>query len=54
MTMFRWIAVALGATAPFLVTAALLLVLWRVLRARRTARTAPAAPKPEPETTPAP
>ncbi|WP_405506574.1 DUF4349 domain-containing protein [Streptomyces cyaneofuscatus] len=54
VTMFRWIAVALGATAPFLVTAALLLVLWRVLRARRTARTAPAAPKPEPETTPAP
>ncbi|WP_406250480.1 DUF4349 domain-containing protein [Streptomyces cyaneofuscatus] len=54
VTMFRWIAVAIGASAPFLVTAALLLVLWRVLRARRTARTAPAAPKPEPETTPAP
>ncbi|MFD3972839.1 DUF4349 domain-containing protein [Streptomyces cyaneofuscatus] len=58
VTMFRWIAVAIGASAPFLATAALLLVLWRVLRARRTARTAPAAPKPEsepkPETTPAP
>ncbi|MFE4379894.1 DUF4349 domain-containing protein [Streptomyces cyaneofuscatus] len=54
VTMFRWIAVAIGASAPFLVTAALLLVLWRVLRARRTARTTPAAPKPEPETTPAP
>ncbi|MFE3720119.1 DUF4349 domain-containing protein [Streptomyces cyaneofuscatus] len=58
VTMFRWIAVAIGASAPFLVTAALLLVLWRVLRARRTDRTAPApapaAPKPEPETTPAP
>ncbi|MGW7228472.1 DUF4349 domain-containing protein [Streptomyces cyaneofuscatus] len=58
VTMFRWIAVAIGASAPFLVTAALLLVLWRVLRARRTARTAPApaAPKPEQEqeTTPAP
>ncbi|MYX17314.1 DUF4349 domain-containing protein [Streptomyces sp. SID8374] len=54
VTMFRWIAVAIGASAPFLVTAALLLVLWRVLRARRTARTAPPAPKPEPETAPAP
>ncbi|MFD3754351.1 DUF4349 domain-containing protein [Streptomyces cyaneofuscatus] len=54
VTMFRWIAVAIGASAPFLVTAALLLVLWRVLRARRTARTALAAPKPEQETTPAP
>ncbi|MFI7235798.1 DUF4349 domain-containing protein [Streptomyces cyaneofuscatus] len=54
VTMFRWIAVAIGASAPFLVTAALLLVLWRVLRARRTSRTAPAAPKQEPETTPAP
>ncbi|MFD3410254.1 DUF4349 domain-containing protein [Streptomyces cyaneofuscatus] len=54
VTMFRWIAVAIGASAPFLVTAALLLVLWRVLRARRTARTAPAAAKPEPETTPVP
>ncbi|MEU3209255.1 DUF4349 domain-containing protein [Streptomyces cyaneofuscatus] len=58
VTMVRWIAVAIGASAPFLVTAALLLMLWRVLRARRTARTAPtpapAAPKPEQETTPAP
>ncbi|MZF58512.1 DUF4349 domain-containing protein [Streptomyces sp. SID5594] len=56
VTMFRWIAVAIGASAPFLVTAALLLVLWRVLRARRTARTAPApaVPKPEQEATPAP
>ncbi|OKJ17695.1 hypothetical protein AMK21_25725 [Streptomyces sp. CB00316] len=53
VTMFRWIAVAIGASAPFLVTAALLLVLWRVLRARRRARTGPPAPKPEPETTPA-
>ncbi|MEU0162149.1 DUF4349 domain-containing protein [Streptomyces sp. NPDC006261] len=54
VTMFRWIAVAIGASAPFLVTAALLLALWRVLRARRTARTAVAAPKPEPEAAPAP
>ncbi|MFD3739547.1 DUF4349 domain-containing protein [Streptomyces sp. NPDC058629] len=44
VTMFRWIAVAIGASAPFLVTAALLLVLWRVLRARRRARTGPPAP----------
>lgn len=54
VTMFRWIAVAIGASAPFLVTAALLLVVWRVLRARRTGRTVPEAAKPEPETTPAP
>ncbi|MET9928502.1 MULTISPECIES: DUF4349 domain-containing protein [unclassified Streptomyces] len=54
VTMFRWIAVAIGASAPFLVTAALLLLVWRVLRARRTGRTVPEAAKPEPETTPAP
>ncbi|WP_432150678.1 DUF4349 domain-containing protein [Streptomyces sp. bgisy029] len=54
VTMFRWIAVALGASAPFLVTAALLLVVWRVLRARRTGRGVPEAPKPEPEAAPAP
>lgn len=54
VTMFRWIAVAIGAAAPFLATAALVLVVWRVLRARRAARTAVAAPRPEPESTPAP
>ncbi|WP_433405012.1 DUF4349 domain-containing protein [Streptomyces sp. CA-146814] len=54
VTMFRWIAVALGASAPFLMTAALLLVAWRVLRARRTGRGVPEAPKPEPEATPSP
>ncbi|MFJ9639274.1 DUF4349 domain-containing protein [Streptomyces sp. NPDC101178] len=54
VTMFRWIAVALGASAPFLVTAALLLVVSRVLRARRTGRGVPEAPKPEPEAAPAP
>ncbi|MFJ7058162.1 DUF4349 domain-containing protein [Streptomyces microflavus] len=54
VTMFRWIAVAIGATAPFLATAALVLVVWRVLRARRAARTAVAAPRPEAEGTPAP
>ncbi|MFJ1588896.1 DUF4349 domain-containing protein [Kitasatospora albolonga] len=41
VTTLRWIAVAIGASAPFLATAALLLVVWRVLRARRAARTAP-------------
>lgn len=54
VTMFRWIAVAIGAAAPFLATAALVLVVWRALRARRAARTAVAAPRPEPESTPAP
>ncbi|MGW3931954.1 DUF4349 domain-containing protein [Streptomyces microflavus] len=54
VTMFRWIAVAIGAAAPFLATAALVLVVWRVLRARRAARTAVAAPRPESESTPAP
>ncbi|MFD8727332.1 DUF4349 domain-containing protein [Streptomyces sp. NPDC059611] len=54
VTMFRWIAVAIGASAPFLVAAALLVMVWRVLRARRTARTAAPAPKPEPETAPTP
>ncbi|WP_411081164.1 DUF4349 domain-containing protein [Streptomyces sp. cmx-18-6] len=55
VTVFRWLAMAIGASAPFLATAALLVVLWRVLRARRTARNAPAAvrPKPEAEGTPA-
>ncbi|MFJ4971399.1 DUF4349 domain-containing protein [Streptomyces sp. NPDC088755] len=54
VAMFRWIAVAIGAAAPFLVTAALLLTGGRVLRARRAARRAPAAPRPEAEGTPAP
>ncbi|MFD8106547.1 DUF4349 domain-containing protein [Streptomyces microflavus] len=54
VTMFQWIAVAIGAAAPFLATAALVLLVWRVSRARRAARTAVAAPRPEPESTPAP
>ncbi|MGW4219369.1 DUF4349 domain-containing protein [Streptomyces bacillaris] len=49
VTMFRWIAAALGASAPFLVTAALALVVWRTVRARRSARTAAEAPRPEAE-----
>ncbi|MFS8197334.1 DUF4349 domain-containing protein [Streptomyces sp. CWNU-52B] len=42
VTMFRWIALALGAVLPFLVGAALLLFLWvRVLRGRMPVRTQP-------------
>ncbi len=51
VTMLRWITVAFGAAFPFLLTAALAVVAWRVLRKRRAARrtapvvTAPAAGK---------
>lgn len=34
VTMLRWIAVAIGATAPFLAAAAVLVLLWRLLRGR--------------------
>ncbi|MDQ0948951.1 hypothetical protein QFZ24_002874 [Streptomyces phaeochromogenes] len=45
VTMFRWIALALGAVLPFLVGAALLLFLWvRFLRGRTPARPVAAAP----------
>ncbi|MGI3201451.1 DUF4349 domain-containing protein [Streptomyces sp. GLT-R25] len=45
VTMFRWIALALGAVLPFLVGAALLLFLWvRFLRGRTPARPVTAAP----------
>ncbi|WP_103536155.1 DUF4349 domain-containing protein [Streptomyces sp. SM11] len=54
VTMLRWIAVAFGATFPFLLTGALALLVWRVLRARRAARRVPAAARPEGEGTPAP
>ncbi|MEU5285560.1 DUF4349 domain-containing protein [Streptomyces sp. NPDC020755] len=54
VTVLRWIAVAFGAAFPFLVTGALALLVWRVLRARRAARRAPAAPRPEAEGAPAP
>ncbi len=40
VTMLRWIAVAFGAAFPFLLTAALAVVVWRVLRKRRAARRA--------------
>lgn len=51
VTILRWIAVAFGAAFPFLLTAALAVVAWRVLRKRGAARrtppvvTAPAAGK---------
>lgn len=54
VTMLRWIAVAFGATFPFLLTGALALLVWRVLQARRAARGAPAAPRAETDGTPAP
>ncbi|WP_030709851.1 DUF4349 domain-containing protein [Streptomyces griseus] len=38
VTMLRWIAVAFGAAFPFLLTAALAVVVWRVLRKRKAAR----------------
>ncbi|MFC8228636.1 DUF4349 domain-containing protein [Streptomyces sp. NPDC057287] len=38
VTMLRWIAVAIGATAPFLATAAALVLLWRLLRGRLPGR----------------
>ncbi|MFJ8751708.1 DUF4349 domain-containing protein [Streptomyces sp. NPDC102441] len=34
VTMLRWIAVAIGATAPFLAAAGVLALLWRLLRGR--------------------
>ncbi|MFJ4841688.1 DUF4349 domain-containing protein [Streptomyces sp. NPDC088746] len=56
VTMLRWIAVAIGATAPFLAAAAVLVLLWRLLRGclpRR--RTTPREPSPEtPQAPPAP
>ncbi|MEU7332041.1 DUF4349 domain-containing protein [Streptomyces parvus] len=38
VTMLRWVAVAFGAAFPFLLTAALVVVVWRVLRKRGAAR----------------
>ncbi|ALU96819.1 MULTISPECIES: DUF4349 domain-containing protein [Streptomyces] len=40
VTMLRWIAVAFGAAFPFLLTAALAVVVWRVLRKRKADRRA--------------
>ncbi|MFE7139308.1 DUF4349 domain-containing protein [Streptomyces sp. NPDC057644] len=54
VTMLRWIAVAFGAAFPFLLTAALAVVVWRVVRSRRASREVPAAPRKEAQDTPAP
>ncbi|MEV0026704.1 DUF4349 domain-containing protein [Streptomyces atroolivaceus] len=55
VTMLRWIAVAIGATAPFLAAAAVLLLLWRLLRGRLPRRrTAPREPSEAPQAPPAP
>ncbi|MFF4167937.1 DUF4349 domain-containing protein [Streptomyces sp. NPDC001741] len=66
LTMLRWIAVAIGATAPFLAAAVVLAVLWRLLRGRlprrrrapqappQTPPAAPGEPSQTPRATPAP
>ncbi|MFB8089659.1 DUF4349 domain-containing protein [Streptomyces sp. NPDC055992] len=38
VTMLRWLAMAVGAAAPFLAVAAVLALLWRLLRRRRGAK----------------
>lgn len=53
VTMLRWIAVAIGATAPFLAAAAVLVLLWRLLRGRLPRRRTPAqAPAQAPAASP--
>ena len=52
VTMLRWIAVAIGAMAPFLAAAAVLALLWRLLRRRPRGRSA--APTRAAETSEAP
>ncbi|MFF2961797.1 DUF4349 domain-containing protein [Streptomyces sp. NPDC057963] len=46
VTMLRWLAVAVGAAAPFLVAVAVLLLLGRLLRNRLRGRGAPRSPEP--------
>ncbi|MER6103218.1 DUF4349 domain-containing protein [Streptomyces sp. NPDC001832] len=45
VTMLRWLAMALGAAAPFLATATVLLLLWRLLLGRLPGRRAPRTPE---------
>ncbi|MFB6986937.1 MULTISPECIES: DUF4349 domain-containing protein [unclassified Streptomyces] len=53
VTMLRWLAMAVGAAAPFLAAVAVLLLLWRLLRNRSAARRAPRAAEPtEPTSAP--
>ncbi|MFF4245840.1 DUF4349 domain-containing protein [Streptomyces sp. NPDC001822] len=55
VTMLRWIAVAIGATAPFLAAAVVLLVLWRLVRGRLPRRrTTPQEPSEAPQAPSAP
>ncbi|MGW2839273.1 DUF4349 domain-containing protein [Streptomyces sp. NPDC001493] len=59
VTTLRWIAMAIGATAPFLAAVALVLVVWRLVRRRRAPEAGTAAPvaadeREEAGTTPAP
>ncbi|MFJ9679293.1 DUF4349 domain-containing protein [Streptomyces sp. NPDC101194] len=46
VTMLRWLAMAVGAAAPFLAAVAVLLLLWRLLRSRSVARRAPHVSEP--------
>ncbi|MCX4863714.1 DUF4349 domain-containing protein [Streptomyces sp. NBC_00257] len=46
VTALLWLAMAVGAAAPFLAAAAVLLLLWRLLRRRLPGRRAPRAPGP--------
>ncbi|MFI8007546.1 DUF4349 domain-containing protein [Streptomyces sp. NPDC086010] len=55
LTMLRWIAVAIGAAAPFLAAAVVLLVLWRLVRGRLPRRrTTPQEPSTAPQDPSAP
>ncbi|MGW0791082.1 DUF4349 domain-containing protein [Streptomyces sp. NPDC002911] len=55
VTMLRWIAVAIGATAPFLAAAAVVVLLWRLLRGRLPRRrTTPRETSEAPQAPPAP
>ncbi|WP_203183200.1 DUF4349 domain-containing protein [Streptomyces pratensis] len=54
VTMLRWIMVAIGATAPFLAAAAVLVLVWRLLRSRLPQRrTTPQEPSEAPQAPPA-
>ncbi|MFJ8868035.1 DUF4349 domain-containing protein [Streptomyces sp. NPDC102473] len=55
VTMLRWVAVAVGASAPFLAAAAVLVLVWRLLRGRLPQRrTTPQEPSEAPQAPPAP
>ncbi|MEV6165833.1 DUF4349 domain-containing protein [Streptomyces sp. NPDC052052] len=54
VTMLRWLTMAVGAAAPFLASAAVLLLLWRLLRSRLPGRRAPRVPEPSESSSPTP